>query len=481
MKKLKVTIFITLIFILSPITFVFAENQDATLTNTQTIIKQLQEQIKIMQAQIEDLKSQLTVVQTELKLTRTLRLGLTGDDVKQLQTFLKQFPDIYPEGLVTGYFGPLTETAVKKFQEKNDIESIGIVGPKTTAKLNELNNEGAIRLEVSQPGLPATLAPTIQSQPRVTTTISSTTTSTANTVTTLATSTLSTTTTTQATTTNQITTTIPSTSTTVSYTTPTPTPTTLTTTSTTPTTINATSTITTPPPPTPAPPPPALISSGPPIPELTGTFPNREITDTSSISAIIHPDSNGVIAKKAVFDFGDGTVVEIIPDDYRSQGYGVVASVQHTWSATGTYTVKVKVVDSTGLSSDWSAKSMTVSIRPSQPTLTASVSDSNVILNWTESSADVAGFNLYRQPGGWPMADISASVRTYTDPVSAGTYQYSLTAYNGAHFASNPSSPVTITVGTSALAPSKDNLANVLETLKFLNLLLQQLQQLMIR
>lgn len=72
---------------------------------------------------------------------KTLQRGSRGNDVKRLQEFLKTppagGPDIYPEGLVTGYFGPLTEAAVKRFQEKYAIESIGIVGPKTRAKLNE--------------------------------------------------------------------------------------------------------------------------------------------------------------------------------------------------------------------------------------------------------------------------------------------------------------------------------------------------------
>lgn len=43
--------------------------------------------------------------------------------------------------MVTGYFGPLTEAAVKRFQQKYGIEPIGIVGPKTRAVLNKLTVE----------------------------------------------------------------------------------------------------------------------------------------------------------------------------------------------------------------------------------------------------------------------------------------------------------------------------------------------------
>ena len=74
---------------------------------------------------------------------RALALGSTGDDVSSLQTFLARDPSVYPEGRVTGYYGRLTETAVKNFQEKYGIASSGIpgygrVGPKTRAKLNEM-------------------------------------------------------------------------------------------------------------------------------------------------------------------------------------------------------------------------------------------------------------------------------------------------------------------------------------------------------
>ncbi len=39
---------------------------------------------------------------------------------------------------MSGYFGALTEKAVKKFQAKYGIEAIGIVGPLTRTKLNAL-------------------------------------------------------------------------------------------------------------------------------------------------------------------------------------------------------------------------------------------------------------------------------------------------------------------------------------------------------
>lgn len=52
-------------------------------------------------------------------LIKNFSLKQRNDDIRTLQTFLKsQGVDIYPEGLVTGYFGPLTEEAAGRFQLK---------------------------------------------------------------------------------------------------------------------------------------------------------------------------------------------------------------------------------------------------------------------------------------------------------------------------------------------------------------------------
>lgn len=74
---------------------------------------------------------------------RPLALGLRHADVTKLQEALKTDSSVYPEGTVSGYFGPLTLRAVQKFQEKYGIASSGIagygnVGPKTREKLNSL-------------------------------------------------------------------------------------------------------------------------------------------------------------------------------------------------------------------------------------------------------------------------------------------------------------------------------------------------------
>lgn len=78
---------------------------------------------------------------TSSLLMRTIGLGAKGLDVKILQEFLqKKGMGIPNDGPVTGFFGKLTEEAVKKFQEANGLEAIGSIGAKTRALINSLLN-----------------------------------------------------------------------------------------------------------------------------------------------------------------------------------------------------------------------------------------------------------------------------------------------------------------------------------------------------
>ncbi|MEI6552933.1 MAG: peptidoglycan-binding protein [bacterium] len=78
----------------------------------------------------------IPIVANAQTLTRQLQVGSTGSDVSELQTFLAQDPTIYPQGLVTGYFGSLTKAAVSRFQSQNGISMVGRVGPITLAAIN---------------------------------------------------------------------------------------------------------------------------------------------------------------------------------------------------------------------------------------------------------------------------------------------------------------------------------------------------------
>ncbi|MDP3779217.1 MAG: peptidoglycan-binding domain-containing protein [bacterium] len=71
-------------------------------------------------------------------LSYTLYLGSRGPEVLLLQQFLQAKGFGIPSDGVTGYFGKITEQAVKDFQQKNALETAGIVGAKTRAIINSL-------------------------------------------------------------------------------------------------------------------------------------------------------------------------------------------------------------------------------------------------------------------------------------------------------------------------------------------------------
>ncbi len=75
--------------------------------------------------------------------TKNLFLGVRDAEVSKLQEFLSTDPLIYPEGLITGYYGSATKAAVGRFQEKYQLGTpatlgFGGVGPKTREKLEEI-------------------------------------------------------------------------------------------------------------------------------------------------------------------------------------------------------------------------------------------------------------------------------------------------------------------------------------------------------
>jgi len=136
---------LAIFFSSAPLALAEEENNAADTTIEQLLeqIKILQEQIQTLQQQIQQLREQQqTLHQEMLTLTRQLQEGMQGEDVKLLQKMLATDPDIYPEGLVTGYFGPMTKRAVQRFQEKAGIDQAGRVGPQTLTRINDIFKEG---------------------------------------------------------------------------------------------------------------------------------------------------------------------------------------------------------------------------------------------------------------------------------------------------------------------------------------------------
>jgi len=97
--------------------------------------------------------------------SRGIGNGAKGEDVKRLQVLLNSDTDTKVSasgagspGSETETFGPATESAVKKFQEKYGIagpgsEGFGFVGPKTRAKLEEVF--GSTAVPAATPATPA--------------------------------------------------------------------------------------------------------------------------------------------------------------------------------------------------------------------------------------------------------------------------------------------------------------------------------------
>lgn len=89
----------------------------------------------------------LPLGQTPLdKVSRVLSFGDKGEDVREVQQFLRD-EGVYPEGRVTGYYGKLTKKAVQRFQDKYASEiltpngfrrSTGMFGNATRKKMNEI-------------------------------------------------------------------------------------------------------------------------------------------------------------------------------------------------------------------------------------------------------------------------------------------------------------------------------------------------------
>ncbi len=130
-----------------------------TAAEMEALIDQLTTQIAQLQSQLGGMTGDVTTpaitgVPAGFTFAQNLRLGSSGDDVKYLQVVLNSdaatqvaASGVGSPGQETSYFGPLTETAVIKFQNKYATEVLaphgltagtGFVGTTTRAKLNDL-------------------------------------------------------------------------------------------------------------------------------------------------------------------------------------------------------------------------------------------------------------------------------------------------------------------------------------------------------
>ena len=100
-------------------------------------IDEMLKMIQMLTAQIQTLQSQLDGLNEQvLSITENPTLGAEGEDVTVIQELLASDPTLYPEGKVTGYYGPLTSEAIKRFQARQNLPPTGVVDDVTETILN---------------------------------------------------------------------------------------------------------------------------------------------------------------------------------------------------------------------------------------------------------------------------------------------------------------------------------------------------------
>ncbi len=108
---------------------------------------------------MEEAIKRLEITGVRLELTTDLKRGDIGYEVKLLQSWLAQDAAVYPQAIINGLFGPKTESAVIRLQEKHASEILapqglvrgnGIVDSYTRIKLNELYGESGIKPRMTE-------------------------------------------------------------------------------------------------------------------------------------------------------------------------------------------------------------------------------------------------------------------------------------------------------------------------------------------
>lgn len=104
-------------------------------------IPEQKEEIVNPEPKKEEVKEEIVVKEKPtISIKNTLKKGSKGDEVKILQQFLTD--NQYLNDKIDGVFGPVTESAVKKFQTEYKITVDGIVGGNTQKIINELLSTG---------------------------------------------------------------------------------------------------------------------------------------------------------------------------------------------------------------------------------------------------------------------------------------------------------------------------------------------------
>lgn len=155
------TVFVS-VFIFVPFAYVGAtgvgDASSTPTTATSTGIRELKKTITAQKIRLTQLTNKL---QTIPGIAHSLAKGSTGKDVQLLQNFLKLYGTFSTTTMATGYFGTKTVQAVKEFQQKELLEPVGIVGPKTRARILTLSNRELLQEKAHAASSSAETAPDI--------------------------------------------------------------------------------------------------------------------------------------------------------------------------------------------------------------------------------------------------------------------------------------------------------------------------------
>jgi peptidoglycan hydrolase-like protein with peptidoglycan-binding domain len=117
-----------------------ASAQAASAAASGDTLSSLQNQLTSLLAQIHSQSSSTGTATgaslSAVKFTAYLKPGVQNDQVTHLQQMLSTLGYFTAEA--NGYYGPATESAVKKFQAAHNLDTLGVVGPGTRAALNAL-------------------------------------------------------------------------------------------------------------------------------------------------------------------------------------------------------------------------------------------------------------------------------------------------------------------------------------------------------
>lgn len=132
-----------LVVFVATMTFSNVVRAETAVTTSATNISALLEQLQTLMKQVETLQKQLSALKGEIRdeLKDGLKEGMEDEDIKKIQELLATDPTIYPKGIASGYFGPLTKEAIMRFQERHELTVTGVIDQETKDLLGEYFKE----------------------------------------------------------------------------------------------------------------------------------------------------------------------------------------------------------------------------------------------------------------------------------------------------------------------------------------------------